>query len=301
MLKRTKSVLPSIAIPLVLLLGAVGTQSQHPALLPYGFREARLPALMVYDFNLGMGPAGNVDHVAALGFEGLVTRVESSTDLLRLDQYAAHVDTLDDFVMFAFVAYNFSNPANSQVWRDALPTLASLDAPLWVIVRNSPSPDDLRALLADMAAESQAAGVEAVIYPHWDTDIESAEEATALILQVGHPNLKNSLHTCHEIRSGNQYDLDGVVAMHADVSALATIAGADANAYFGPPLPSVDWSDAIKPLDVGDFSLLPFLQELHDSGYDGPIVLHTFGITNDPGHLERSLRKYAEYVDQVTP
>jgi hypothetical protein len=95
--------------------------------------------------------------------------------------------------------------------------------------------------------------------------------------------------------------LQTVVSEHAGVSALVTIAGADENAYYGPPNPLVNWSDAIKPLDKGAFSLLPFLQALHDSGYDGPVILHTFGITSQSGHLQRSLKKYAEYLKQVTP
>jgi sugar phosphate isomerase/epimerase len=182
-----------------------------------------------------------------------------------------------------------------------LPILAKVRAPLWVIVREAPSAAAVRQLLTQMATESQAAGVQTVIYPHWNTDIDSAAEASALIREIGHPNLKNSLHTCHEIRSGNQYTLKTVVSKHAEVSALVTIAGADAKAYAGPFTPLVDWSDAIKPLDRGAFSLLPFLQELHDSGYDGPVILHTFGITGDPGHRKRSLREYAEYIEQITP
>jgi sugar phosphate isomerase/epimerase len=287
MLKLLKRVLPVVVIPVLLLLGAAGPPAKSP--------------LLVYDFNLAMGPVGNVNHVDALGFDGIVTRLGVSADLVKLEEYARHTNTIADFDLLAFVAYDFTNPDSPQVWRDALPILAKVGAPLWVIVRNAPSDADLRQLLVRMGNDSAAVGVETVIYPHWNTDIESAAEATALIRELGHPNLKNSLHTCHEIRSGNQYTLDKVASKHSGVSALVTIAGAEANAYAGPFTPFVDWSDAIMPLDSGAFSLLPFLQELHDSGYDGPVILQTFGITGDPGHLERSLRKYAEYMGQITP
>jgi len=257
------------------------------------------PSLFVYDFQLGLGPAGNVEHVKTLGFEGLVTSVQVPADLHKLSLYAGHAATLPDFDLLAFVSYDFGDAASADVWRDALPILAGVNAPLWVIVRGAPSAGALRQLLVQMATESQAVGVEAVIYPHWGTDVESAAEASALIQGIGHPNLRSSLHTCHEIRAGNQDTLDAVVAQHAGESALATIAGAEQNAYAGPFDPLVDWSDAIMPLDQGDFSLLPFLQALHDSGYDGPVILHTFGITNEPGHLTDSLGKYAEYLSQV--
>ncbi len=258
-------------------------------------------SFFAYDFTLRWGPVRNVDHLQTLGYDGVVTRVETPLDLYDLHRYASHVRTIPDFDLLAFLPYRFGNLANSQVWRDALPTLAAVDAPLWVIVRDAPSTEAVRRLLLRMAIESEAHGVETVIYPHWNTDIETAAEASAMIRSIGHPNLKNSLHTCHEIRSGNQYALPSVVDRHAGLSSLVTIAGADANAYAGPPVPGVDWSDAIKPLDKGDFSLLPFLQSLNDRGYAGPVILHTFGIVGDPTHLQRSIRKYAEYQEQVVP
>jgi len=287
MFKLLKCVLPVLALPVFLMFSAAGPPAKSP--------------LLVYDFNLHMGPVGNVNHVDALGFDGIVTRLGVSADLVKLKEYARHTDTIADFDLLAFVAYDFTNPDSPQLWRDALPILAKVHAPLWVIVRNAPSDASLRQLLVQMATDSAVVGVKTVIYPHWDTDIESAAEASALIRELGQPNLKNSLHSCHEIRSGNQYTLDKVAAKHSVVSALVTIAGAEANAYAGPFTPLVNWSDAIMPLDKGAFSLLPFLQELHDSGYDGPVILQTFGITGDPGHLKRSLRKYGEYMGHITP
>ena len=87
--------------------------------------------------------------------------------------------------------------------------------------------------------------------------------------------------------------MGGVAAAHAASSRLVTIAGADADAYAGPyPGSPVPWDDAIQPLDQGTHDLLPFLGALDAAGYDGPVVLHTFGITNSPGHLRRSLEAY---------
>jgi len=253
-------------------------------------------SLMVYDFELGPNPASNVDYVQSLGFRGLVTRCSIPTDVAKLANYANRAATIRPFQILAYVDYDFNNPDSPQVWRDALPILARANAPLWVIVKNAPSTTAIHALLLQMATRSQLLGVRTVIYPHWRTDIENAAEAAAHIAQIGHANLSNSLHTCHEIRSGNQYNMAAVVAAHASTSELVTIAGADDNAYSGPPPPGfLPWDDAIKPLDQGRYSLLPFLQALHSAGYDGPVILHTFGIVNDPGHLDRSIRGYADY------
>lgn len=287
MLNPIKCVLPWILVPLLLISG-------------HGDRRTD-PSLLVYDFNLGLGPTANVDHVKSLGFDGIVTRVEFPSDVNKLRAYVGHVRTMADFELLAFVPYDFTNPSSPQVWRDALPILARVKAPLWVIVKNAPSAPDVRQLLGQMASDSQAVGIETVIYPHWNTDIESAADASALIREVGHSNLKNSLHTCHEIRSGHQSTLQTVASKYAKATALVTIAGADANAYSGPFVPGIGWDDAIKPLDKGAFSLLPFLQGLHDAGYNGPVVLHTFGITGDPNHLQRSLRRYDDYLGQVVP
>ncbi|MEM7515784.1 MAG: TIM barrel protein [Planctomycetota bacterium] len=287
MSKLTQRLFPLIALPILLLLGAAEPKRQ--------------PSLLVYDFNLDMGPQANIDRVDAIGFDGIVTRVGSLRDVQKLEKYAAHAGALEDFDLLAFVPYDFADPDSPEVWRRALPVLADVGAPLWVIVRRAPSESAIRELLVEMAEASEDAGIETVLYPHWNTDIESAAEATDWIRRIGHPNLKNSLHTCHEIRSGNQNALPAVVEEHAELSALVTIAGADVHAYAGPPISGVTWSDAIKPLDRDAFSLQPFLQELRDSGYDGPVILHTFGITGAPGHLQRSLRRYDEYWGQIAP
>lgn len=260
---------------------------------------AAQPALMVYDFHLDMTPAENVEHVRALGFTGLVTRLGSPADLDKLAAYAEHVAGLDDFQMLAYVAHDFSVLGSASIWREALPLLAELGAPLWVVLKQAPSQQALQELLLEMARSADAAGVRTVVYPHWNTSIETADEAAALIAAVGHPNLRNSLHTCHEIRGGHQDELPAVVAEHVGDTALVAIAGAKQDAYVGPPGPLVSWNDVIKPLDKGSFSLAPFLLALHLSGYDGPVILQTFGITNDPGHLQRSLRAYADYVAQL--
>ncbi len=259
-----------------------------------GAPRARAQDLMVYDFELSGTPAQNADHVRGLGFKGIVTRCNNPADLPKLAAYVNHAATLQDFQVLAYVNYDFDNPNSAQVWPQALPLLASAGAPLWVIVKNAPTPQDVNQLLRRMAKRSRLAGVRTVLYPHWDTDIENAAEAAAVIAQVGHPNLSNSLHTCHEIRSGNGGTISSVVNAHAAGSRLVTIAGADVDAYAGPPTGNpVPWSDAIKPLDQGTYDLIPYLQALEDSGYDGPVILQTFGITNDPGHLSRSIERYA--------
>lgn len=254
---------------------------------------------MVYDFTLTMSPRDNIDYVKSLGYSGLVTRLKSPADLIKLKEYESYASRIDGFDLIAYVAFDFTNPVSPTVWRDALPILAKADSPLWVVVKKAPSDQAIQQLLMQMARESQAFGVQTVVYPHWNTSIETADEAATHIAAVGHPNLLNSLHTAHEIRGGNQYDIEAVVAAHAAQTALVAIAGADHHAYAGPPLPFLTWGDVIKPLDEGGYNLLPLLQALQDAGYDGPVILQTFGIINNPGHLQRSIRRYGVYTEQL--
>lgn len=288
----TSSILP-LVLCLSLLAAAPG--AQQPA------ATGPSAELLVYDWHLQLDPADAVEHLRDLGFAGVVTRVRWPDDVTKLARYVRAASAHDDFRAMAYVAYDFHLPAAPNVWRAALPILADAGAPLWVVVKNAPSEAAVVVLLRQMAREALEHGVPAVVYPHWNTAIETADEAAALIEAVGHPNLGNSLHTCHEIRGGHQDDLPAVVDAHVDQTSLVAIAGADTDAYAGPPNLFVTWDDAIKPLDAGDFSLAPFLEALHAHGYDGPVILQTYGITNDPGHLRRSLGAYADYVRALNP
>ncbi|MEZ6002980.1 MAG: TIM barrel protein [Planctomycetota bacterium] len=278
------------ALALCLLLASSFAPQPAPAPVPN-------VELMVYDFDLGPEPVSNVERMRLLGFTGLVTRCSVPSDLPKLAAYVRHVQSLTGFRMLAYTEYDYAIPATFGTWQAELPLLALADAPLWVIVRNAPSVPVLDALLWNMANTASAYGVPVVIYPHWDTDIESADEAAARIAQIGHPNLHLSLHTCHEIRSGHQYSLPAEVVQHVAATQLVTIAGAEDNAYSGPP--PVPWDDAIRALDRSDFDLLPFLRALDQNGYQGPIILHTWGLAWDRGHHARSISRYESLRKQL--
>lgn len=196
---------------------------------------ARPPSteLLVYDWHLQLEPAEAVDHLRGLGFAGVATRVRWPDDVTKLDAYVRAASVHENFVAMGYVAFDFNRAAAPDVWCAALPILAEAGAPLWVVVKNAPSEAAVVTLLRQMARESQAHGVRTVVYPHWNTDVETAAHAAALIDAAGHPNLRNSLHTCHEIRGGHQDDLPAVVDAHVDETALVAIAGADEDAYAG--------------------------------------------------------------------
>lgn len=254
-------------------------------------------SLLVYDFQLGMTPAAAVPHLRSLGFDGVVTSVRRQPDIQKLSDYVTAA--AGRFEVMAYVHFDFADAANARVWEDALPILGALDAPLWVILENAPDQAALDDQLLRMAQAALAEGVRAVVYPHWDTSLESAAEAAAAIARVGHGNLASSFHTCHEIRAGHQRRLGDEFMRHLAGCELVTLAGSSKNAYAGPPPGPQSWADAIQPLDRGTHDLVPFLQALEASGYDGPVVLHTWGITGDPGHRARSRAWYARQRERL--
>ena len=48
------------------------------------------------------------------------------------------------------------------------------------------------------------------------------------------------------------------------------------------------WARLIQPLGEGDFDVLPFLQQLRASGYEGPIGLQCYQV---PGKTDEILKK----------
>ncbi|MEZ5973423.1 MAG: hypothetical protein R3E96_00885 [Planctomycetota bacterium] len=60
------------------------------------------------------------------------------------------------------------------------------------------------------------------------------------------------------------------------------------------------WDDAIRALDRNDFDLLPFLRALDQNGYQGPIILHTWGLAWDRGHHARSISRYESLRKRLT-
>ncbi len=166
------------------------------------------------------------------------------------------------------------------------------DAMLWVKGRGSSDQISLAPAfyqrLADHAAEY---GVTVVLYPHHRTTYLDVEEALALMHLVDRPNVKISMHFCHELKESNDDRLPEIVGLVAEHVALVSINGADSS------MDRVrgDWSKTIMPLDEGDIDPTPMVQALVEHGYEGPIFLHTYGVQGDPrDHLTRSFNRWQQ-------
>ena len=185
-------------------------------------------------------------------------------------------------------------------WLDAmLVQLARVQAALWIVVdANDQSPATLSAAvttLKTVAARCKAQGVQMVIYPHGGCAIDCAEGALAVLPRIGDPDVKISIHLCHELMKGNRDRMPQVVSNVASYLALASVNGAD---YDAQDHPNDNWASAIKPLDQGNYDPRPFLQAMATAGYSGPIELHTYNLP-DPrvdDHFGRSLARWRQWV-----
>lgn len=201
------------------------------------------------------------------------------------------------FRVFA-VLYDF---AFAQSWSreqlDAiLLSLASQEADLWLILSGPHGPNDAMVeAVREVVTMATARGVRVVVYPHDETAIETVEEALALIEAVGRPELKASLHLCHELKAGNRDRLEQVIAAAAPQLALASINGASKN------VDAPGWAEAIQPLDRGDLDVRnTYLLPLIRSGYTGPLLLHTYGLEASPEeHLRRSYAAWRRMSREV--
>lgn len=174
--------------------------------------------------------------------------------------------------------------------KKSLPYLGNTKTVLWIIVRQSMSQKEMDSFFRNMSEDGQKHGVPIVIYPHYRTVIETTAHAHRIMKRVDHPNLSISLHLCHLLRTGNETKMAKIVEETIRDVSLVSISGTDDVINFKSK--KGDWSDAIKPLAEGDTYVVPFLKLLKQYKYQGPILLHTFGIKNSPNHLQRSLQHF---------
>lgn len=150
--------------------------------------------------------------------------------------------------------------------------------------------------LTEVARRCRKNHVQLVLYPHMGCVYETAEEGVTVLKelrQLGYPEVKTSIHLCHELKAGNGARIAEVVAHVAPYLALASVSGGDSDTRS-----KGGWESAIKPLGEGSYDPLPFINALKSSGYTGPIELHTYALP-DPrkdNHIARSLRWWRDHI-----
>lgn len=253
-----------------------------------------------------MSPAGQVAAVTRAGYSGLGLPRFDPTEIetfARLPEVASGRFRIPSVMWWSKVGDSI--PYSDL--RKVLPQAQRMDMAIWMVAAGRRSDSGsleaaIRkyALVAEMCRQH---GVSLVLYPHAGTVIENVEQSLDVLdslRRLGYPEVKTSLHLCHELKAGNLDRLDSIITKAAPYLGIVTVNGAEPG-LFG--YRRAGWDRLIEPLDRGTFDIHPMLDLLARSGYGGPIELHTYNLKNPSmpdydNHLERSLRRWRELVIQ---
>ena len=257
-------------------------------------------SLYTFDFKMEhMTIAERSELFSELGFSGTTFIVKTDEQREKLQEYlkTKAFSTGKLSIPVVYFSFDFSkNPENeNKLWHKTLEALPEGTA-LWVIIlKKEATKEKTLALLKDMSREAHKLNKDIVLYPHDNCFIESAEEAIPFIEELNQPNLYLTMHLCHELRAGNGNRLLDVAIKASPYLKFASISGSNIT-MFGND--KGNWSDAIKPLDKGDYDVSKFVSVLQKIKFKGKTMLHTFGIEDDPkDHLTRSINKWKSLVD----
>lgn len=251
-----------------------------------------------FDFDrLGETRSEQVDALQNSGFSGMVFNLSNDKQLETFSEYldAAQAADFKVYAGYVHLALKKDNTTNYAHVEKALKPLKRAEASLWLIVETEGiERNEMVEAISHIADRAAEAGVGFVIYPHDRTSIESAEDALEIIEELGRDDVYLSLHLCHEIRAGNGERLNEVAAKVKPWLRLPSISGTDTE-YEGAA--RGDWSKNIKPLGDGDYDAAKVLVALKSIDYNGPVLLHTYGLEKvRPSHHADSINVYREML-----
>ena len=263
-----------------------------------------------FDFaRLGTDETNQISVLQKIGYEGLVLNLTNPKELATLEQYQS-ATSIDGFKVYAaYVEIDFAKDLAAQnAYLDKVAKVLKKSASkLWVILRvrggKTFEREQILDFLSSAADQTKAQGVELVIYPHWSGGnplniclIESAEDAIPYLEEIGSDNLFVSLHLCHEIKAGNGNRLNEVAAKIKPWLRLPSINGADVDAVNE----AEGWDRGIQPLTQGDYDSSQLLEALSSVDYEGPVILHTWGLQDEAtDHHHTSYTRYQEMLDTL--
>ncbi|WP_418263627.1 hypothetical protein [Flavobacterium faecale] len=259
-------------------------------------------SLYAFDFKMEQLPIPQRTKLFAdLGYSGTTFAVKTDDQREKLNEYLKTEEFISGklSIPVVYFPYDFSknNDTENKLWRKTLESLPKETA-LWVIIlKENTTKEKTVALLKNMSQEAQKLNKDVVIYPHDNCFIESAEEAIPYIKEINEPNLYLTLHLCHELRHGNGNRLLEVAIKAAPYLKFASISGSNTTMIAND---KANWSDAIQPLDKGDYDVSNFVAVLQKIKFKEKTILHTFGIEDEPrDHLSRSITKWRTIVDST--
>lgn len=291
-------IIPIIALSFVALtISCSPTEESNQATYPLGAFN--------FDFaRLGDDEASQIGELKSIGYGGLVLQLTTPKHLEQLHRYQAAIDD-DSFKVYAgYVVVYFDKAIDAQNSHidNVIQSLKKSNGKLWVILRarkgqaakDEVKPERIVEFLRSAAKRTKAAGVELVLYPHDGAIVESVEEALPYLEEAQNGNVFISLHLCHEIRAGNGDRLNEVAAKIKPWLRLPSINGADIDSVNE----TIGWDRGIQPLTQGDYDSSQLLEALKSVDYEGPVILHTWGLQQSAAdHHHTSFKRFQEILD----
>jgi len=251
-----------------------------------------LAAFGAYNFTFENRPvAEQIDLLAGNGYRHLSFWWEPQ-GTIDLENFLAdeRVATRALPVLAVLFAIDASRAHDISRTRAAVAALAGRNIALWLLLRGQVDDSILVSVVREVADIARDSGVRVVLYPHQGDVMADAEDALRIQRAAERTNVGISLHLCHEFKAGNRDRLREVIDHVVGAVEIATINGTDTDI----DTQRSDWEQTIKPLDAGDFDVENnYFLPLWRAGYRGPLVLHTYGITDPPEqHLRRSAERF---------
>jgi sugar phosphate isomerase/epimerase len=167
----------------------------------------------------------------------------------------------------------------------AIAAMKGHGAIIWLGITSVPSSDtshddEAVAVVREIAAMAEAAGLKVAIYPHADFYIETLEDALRIAAKVDRPNVGVSFTLPHWLRLEGDRDYRPLLQKALPKLFLVNICGADRGGK--------SWAELIQPLDCGNFDIAALLDTLDTLGYTGPIGLIGWQV---PGDVRENLRR----------
>jgi len=267
------------------------------------FSQSLSEQLYTFDFGLTDLPIPERTRLLSnLGYKGLVFNVNTPAQQDKLQQYLQTEELQSGTLTIPVIyyGYSFSNGQDQGVnprWKEVMNAIPA-ETDMWLII-NAPSatPQKLRTLLTEVSEEAVRLGKDVVIYPHDNNFIEGVEDIIPYLEDLNLENIYVTFHLCHELREMNRDRLREVFEAANPYLKYVSISGALNTIN---PNASADWRDAIRPLDDSELDLLELVKIFEDFEYNGPVVLHTFGINRAPeDHLASSIRVWKAMTDRI--
>lgn len=252
----------------------------------------------LFDFNLrGADPAAQIRSLDGIGYDGITMPLNNANDLAKLEAYQKAKPDLKLFAALFNINVDKPESFNRENLRATARKLASMDAKVWLIIAGTKGKDaEVQAIINEVADIAAAEKCGVSLYPHDNTAVETTEEMLVYLKKAAKSNLTVSVHQCHELRAGNIDRIDAVMDAAGPYMDIVTICGSDTKVNDN----SKDWSDAIKPLGEGDFDPKIFLRALKRHNFQGPVILHTFGLMKKPDtHYQTSFDLYQKMRAEV--